>query len=139
MCVAVSTFEKERFSEYLNFELIITPRAYLEQDHLEYFNLCQEGGSKYIRKHFTEELHDEGKNTTPYRGILNEGTTCYMNSLLQTLFILKEFRAAIFKMPTQEVKEEDSIPLCLQRIFYCLQADTDHVRTWELINAFGWN
>jgi len=64
-----------------------------------------------------------------------------MNSLLQSLFILKEFRSAIFKMPTQleEKQEKESIPLCLQRIFYQLQADSDNVRTVELMTAFGWD
>jgi ubiquitin carboxyl-terminal hydrolase 7 len=35
-----------------------------------------------------------------YKGLFNEGTTCYLNSLLQTLFFIKPFRESIFKMPT---------------------------------------
>ena len=31
-----------------------------------------------------------------YRGLINEGSTCYLNSLLQTLFMTPEFRRNIY-------------------------------------------
>ena len=36
-----------------------------------------------------------------YLGLRNQGNTCYMNSLLQTLHHLPEFRASIYGLPTQ--------------------------------------
>ena len=71
-----------------------------------------------------------------YNGLINEGTTCYLNSMLQTLFIIRAFRMAIYKMPTGN--DFKSIPNCLQRIFYNLQTGEDAVRTVELMTAFGW-
>lgn len=47
---------------------------------------------------------------------MNEGTTCYMNSLLQTLFTIGAVRRAIYN-----ISKSEGIPLCLQRIFYNLQ------------------
>ena len=31
-----------------------------------------------------------------YQGLVNEGATCYLNSLLQTLFMTHEFRENIY-------------------------------------------
>lgn len=73
-----------------------------------------------------------------YNGIINEGTTCYMNSLLQTLYITRAFRRAVYQMPT-DVDDYKSIPFCLQRIFYNLQTGKGPVRTIELLSAFGWS
>jgi len=75
-----------------------------------------------------------------FKGLINEGTTCYLNSLIQTLFFIREFRNAVYKMPTIRDRQTDdaqlskSIPFCLQRIFYNLQLGTeDYVRTFELL------
>ena len=31
-----------------------------------------------------------------YQGLVNEGATCYLNSLLQTLFMTAEFRQNVY-------------------------------------------
>lgn len=77
----------------------------------------------------------------PYKGLKNEGTTCYLNSLVQTLFFIRAFRNAVYKMPTinGDMTNKKSIPLCLQRIFYNLQlGNQNHVKTFELCHSFGW-
>jgi ubiquitin carboxyl-terminal hydrolase 7 len=61
-----------------------------------------------------------------------------MNSLLQTLFIIRAFRRAVFQIPTN-IEDFKSIPFCLQRIFYNLMSGKKPVRTIELITAFGWS
>jgi ubiquitin C-terminal hydrolase len=71
--------------------------------------------------------------TDEYQGLVNEGTTCYMNSLLQTLFILGAFRNVVYKMPS-----DNEIVNCLQRIFYNLETTKEPVRTAELLMSFGW-
>jgi len=37
------------------------------------------------------------KEEVPYVGLSNQGATCYMNSLLQTLFMTPEFRRGIYE------------------------------------------
>jgi ubiquitin C-terminal hydrolase len=63
-------------------EVVITPRVYLELDHIDSRFATKKEGGLINRRHFTELLMDEGDETTQYRGLVNEGTTCYMNSLL---------------------------------------------------------
>lgn len=71
--------------------------------------------------------------TDKYQGLVNEGTTCYLNSLLQTLFFLGVFRNAVYQM-----SPDNDVVNCLQRIFYNLETTKEPVRTSELLVAFGW-
>ena len=41
-------------------------------------------------------------------------------------------------MPTN-IDDFKSIPFCMQRIFYNLQTGKGAVRTFELLNSFGWS
>eukprot|EP00796_Vickermania_ingenoplastis_P011535 gene11535-7955_t len=86
-------------------------------------------------------------------GLVNQGATCYLNSLLQSLFHLSEFRAIIYNMPTREeadlncgsslnmdrLKETISIPYALQRLFCRLQTGNSAADTTELTASFGWS
>ena len=55
------------------------------------------------------------RKETGFVGLKNQGATCYMNSLLQTLFHVPYFRKAVYHMPTTEQEEPTaSIPLALQ-------------------------
>lgn len=79
----------------------------------------------------------ESKPRTHCVGLVNEGTTCYLNSLLQTFYFISQFRRAVYHMPVDQT-ETESIPLALQRVFYHLQYDKDAVSTKELLESFGW-
>ncbi|XP_026444313.1 ubiquitin carboxyl-terminal hydrolase 13-like [Papaver somniferum] len=79
---------------------------------------------------------------TGYVGLKNQGATCYMNSLLQTLYHIPYFRKAVYHMPTTEkdLASGGSIPLALQSLFYKLQyGGRNSVGTKELTKSFGWN
>ena len=57
-------------------------------------------------------------------GLRNQGNTCYMNSLLQVLYHVPEFRRAIYSLPTSTAAElgtSSRVVLELQRLFYRLQ------------------
>ena len=60
-----------------------------------------------------------------YVGLRNFGCTCYMNSLIQQLFMLPDFRAGILEAPLpMQIKEDEGAKLVLrelQRTFANLQ------------------
>lgn len=69
-------------------------------------------------------------------GLLNQGATCYLNSVLQCLFNNKQFRSIVFSASpdsSQMVKE-------LQLLFSnMLQSNRSAVSTNALLEAFGWS
>mmetsp|Transcript_10768 Transcript_10768/g.15759 ORF Transcript_10768/g.15759 Transcript_10768/m.15759 type:complete len:1196 (+) Transcript_10768:58-3645(+) len=74
-------------------------------------------------------------------GIENQGATCYLNSLLQSLYMLPRFRRAIYKIPVaHNANPCDNIPYALQRLFYVLQEKPKpKAETIELTKSFGWS
>ena len=83
----------------------------------------------------------DSKAVTGFVGLKNQGATCYMNSLLQTLFHTHEFRRAVYNMPLPPSEEvgTKSVALALQRIFFRLQNNPSSVGTKDLTKAFGWD
>ena len=80
----------------------------------------------------------DSKKETGYVGLKNQGATCYMNSLLQSLFCTNYFRKvsqpclatwrwmlttlqAVYQIPTDKDIPSESLALALQRVFYHLQ------------------
>jgi len=80
----------------------------------------------------------DSKRYTGYVGLKNQGATCYMNSLLQTLFFTNKLRKAVYQMPTESDDSSKSVALALQRVFYELQFSDKPVGTKKLTKSFGW-
>ncbi|KAJ1732101.1 ubiquitin-specific protease ubp15 [Coemansia biformis] len=76
---------------------------------------------------------------TGFVGLRNQGATCYMNSLLQSLYFTNEFRNAVYQIPTENDDPTKSVALALQRVFYNLQVSGEPVDTTELTKSFGWD
>uniref|UniRef100_A0A663F361 Ubiquitin carboxyl-terminal hydrolase 40 n=2 Tax=Aquila chrysaetos chrysaetos TaxID=223781 RepID=A0A663F361_AQUCH len=90
------------------------------------------------------------RDFTNLSGIKNQGGTCYLNSLLQTLLFTPEFREALFSLGPEELGSLDDsskpdakvriIPLQLQRLFaQLLLLDQQAASTTDLTESFGWN
>ena len=45
------------------------------------------------------ELPSHHRENRQFAGLKNQGATCYLNSLLQSLYMIPEFRNAILKLP----------------------------------------
>ncbi|XP_029438913.1 ubiquitin carboxyl-terminal hydrolase 47 isoform X1 [Rhinatrema bivittatum] len=82
------------------------------------------------------------KSDTGYVGLVNQAMTCYLNSLLQTLFMTPEFRNALYKWEFEESEEDPvtSIPYQLQRLFVLLQTSKKRaIETTDVTRSFGWD
>ncbi|KIW07364.1 uncharacterized protein PV09_02210 [Verruconis gallopava] len=85
-------------------------------------------------------INYDSKKETGMVGLKNQGATCYLNSLLQSLYFTNLFRKSIYQIPTEH--EQDSkadSAYALQRLFYQLQTSNTAVSTNELTKAFGWD
>ncbi|XP_072165726.1 ubiquitin carboxyl-terminal hydrolase 47-like [Diadema setosum] len=83
-----------------------------------------------------------GRSETGFVGLVNQAMTCYLNSLIQTLYMTPEFRNAIYKweLTAKEENPTNSIPYQLQRLFVQLQTSKKRsVETTDVTRSFGWD
>lgn len=80
----------------------------------------------------------DSKKETGYVGLKNQGATCYLNSLIQSLYFTNAFRKAVYTIPTQDEESLQNSAYTLQRLFYQLQTSNNAVGTSELTKSFGW-
>ena len=84
----------------------------------------------------------DSKKETGFVGIKNQGATCYMNSILQTLYNIPRFRRMIYMFRTNSstlLERQKDIVLNLQILFYKLQTSPVEISTMSLIKSFGWD
>nr|XP_055070007.1 ubiquitin carboxyl-terminal hydrolase 47 isoform X2 [Misgurnus anguillicaudatus] len=82
------------------------------------------------------------KSDTGYVGLVNQAMTCYLNSLLQSLFMTPEFRNALYNWEFEDSDEDPitSIPYQLQRLFVLLQTSKKRaIETTDVTRSFGWD
>ena len=97
------------------------------------------------------ERPPQGRLSTKFVGLANQGATCYLNSLLQTCFMTPEIRETIFSVGPADLHYEGALkgeecaygelymPCELQRLLAYMQAaDVDGLQTDALTHSFGW-
>lgn len=93
----------------------------------------------------------DSKAATGMVGITNQGATCYLNSLIQTLYHHTSLVKAVMELPGRDEGEEGkegggggagggstNIVFALQKLFLELQRSGEAVSTKALTKAFGW-
>ena len=95
----------------------------------------------------SNEVYDTG-----FVGLINQAMTCYLNSLLQTLFMTPEFRNAIYRwqykpalqltgvLSSEQISaSKKNIPYQLQKLFLQMQTSNKKcLHTQDLTQSFGW-
>lgn len=103
-----STVQKQGFTQALPIELLIVPAV--------------TGGLEPLKVNRNRQLRINDScllsEQSTYRGLVNEGQTCYMNTLFQSLFSIGAFRNAVLQC---NPKEKSEALHALKRIFYQLQ------------------
>jgi len=127
-------FSKENdwgFSHFLSWTDLVDPeRGYVKNDTVTF--------EVHVTADAPHGVSWDSKKHTGYVGLKNQGATCYMNSLLQTLFFTNQLRKAVYLMPTEGDDASKSVALALQRVFYELQFSDKPVGTKKLTKSFGW-
>ena len=85
--------------------------------------------SKYSIKSFTQSTSSPMK-----QGISNEGNTCYMNTIIQSIYNLPFLRKEIFNLKTTV----NIVILIIQRIFYNLSHATTPIKITDIFKALKW-
>ncbi len=72
-------------------------------------------------------------------GLYNQGATCYLNSILQTLFYDDWFRNAVMGFAPTDGSELPPLVRELQRLFaFLLHSENGATSASDLISTFGW-
>ena len=63
-------------------EVTLTPKVFIDNDHKAYQdNLKKKNANERVSRNFYQDV-EIGDETTSFKGLINEGSTCYINSLL---------------------------------------------------------
>jgi len=83
------------------------------------------------------------RSSAGYVGLRNFGCTCYMNSLIQQLFMIPEFRAGILRIPAKQLQSlgtmNSLVVTELQQIFANLQeSEKQFYKPQGFVDVFQW-
>ncbi|KAL7070891.1 hypothetical protein ACQ4LE_009950 [Meloidogyne hapla] len=122
------------FAQFMTFENIMNPEEGWYDEEADTLILFVE-----VTADAPHGVNWDSKKDTGCIGLKNQGATCYMNSILQTLFFTNKLRKAVYQMPTDEDNPDSSVALAMQRVFYELQFSDSPVGTKKLTKSFGWD
>jgi ubiquitin C-terminal hydrolase len=116
----------------------------ITKDDLDTYKALHDAVEQAIRKNGSQYFvgRSECVKDTPLGGLLNQGATCYLNSLVQALFHARPFREWLYAWEFDSAlhgEPHSCIPLQLQQLFARLQLSHRAASsTKRLTESFGW-
>lgn len=113
--------------------------------HTIEWDTVSERKTLYFQMHINADQPNGGYEwpshaATGYNGIVNEGATCYMNCLLQSLFFTNKFRRLVYDTPIESEDVNESFLFWLKYVFFALQFNgLPKITTKKIIKCFNWN
>ena len=144
-------------NNFVEIPLKIERKLYNNKNHLEHYKKCDEleiSNNNFTKKYkpitYNNLYRDKIKNLIlkfkfkkiprsckDHVGIINEGSTCYMNSIIQTLFNLP-----IVNKIVSEHQNNNEIILNFKKLFYNLKNEKNAVKATNIYNPLkikNWN
>ncbi len=147
--MGISKNELENFLKSKNetknkYNAVISANSTTNEINISNNNTSSFSGLNFPNIPLTTKLNkkENGTSSSKYSGLNNQGMTCYLNSLLQTLFMTPEFRLNILNWKYDEKqhgKKEDCIPYQIKKLFAKLQLRNRNAEdTTCLTKSFQW-
>ncbi|KAM6908964.1 uncharacterized protein FYW49_012831 [Xenentodon cancila] len=91
--------------------------------------ICNQNQNESSEPHGDGDRNMAVNSNTKYHGLINQGSTCYLNSVLQVLFMTKSFREAL------QSCNAESLDSHLNELFQDLKKNTAH--TYKITEKLG--
>ena len=91
--------------------------------------------------HSDDKYQKKSASAGGFVGLCNQGATCYMNSLIQALYMTPEFRKALYNWEYNEefyIEADKCIPFQLRSSLPAQFSERSAVETKGLTASFGW-
>jgi len=134
--------QNKRFLKHKSLDFYARETIFSIKDYINLEDLIFDGQTEpFLLRIDIESFEKEEKSiqnkANDYIGIVNEGSSCYMNSIIQILFHLPIVRKLIFDKLLSEKENNNIVVTSIQRTFYSLMTETSSIKISHLLSVLS--